>query len=226
MCRASLKNCYLVIYTWGGVPLLEVTKLCESFGPKVDNILGWALPSKSAFLWGRIYSKPASNLSALGPSDPYGFVFFKRCEQFLRLALTSKKDVPYSCLISLGWRQVPLQHMLAKNKTVWVLRPQSRKTDCGLGTNPPPQKGTFWRAVPIQEYCLLWGRMPRMALLPVVRAHLPTYKAQGSSFLDLLYTCVIVVHSCLQLRLIRHEWTHLSSMWEQVLKTAHIACKE
>ena len=60
--------------------------------------------------------------------------------------------------------------------------------------------------MPIQEYCLLWGRMAHMALLPMVRAHLPTYKAQGSSFLDLLYTCVIVVHSYLQLRLIRHEW--------------------
>ena len=96
--------------------------------------------------------------------------------------------------------------MLAKNKTVWVLRPQSRKTYCRLGTNPPPQKGTFWRAVPIQKYCLLWGRMARMALLPMVRAHLLTYKAQGSNFLDLLYTCVIVVHSYLQLWLIGHEW--------------------
>ena len=24
-----------------------------------------------------------------------------------------------------------------------LLRPQSRQTACGLGTNPPPQKGTF-----------------------------------------------------------------------------------
>ena len=32
-------------------------------------------------------------------------------------------------------------------------------------------------------------------------------------------TRVIVVYSCLQLRLIRHEW-------KQVSKTAHVACKE
>ena len=33
------------------------------------------------------------------------FVLCKRCEQFLRLAPTSKKDASRSCLISLNWRQ-------------------------------------------------------------------------------------------------------------------------
>ena len=49
---------------------------------------------KSAFLWGRICSKPASSLSALGPKDLHGFVLCKRREQFLRLASTLKKDAP------------------------------------------------------------------------------------------------------------------------------------
>ena len=47
------------VCTWGGVPLSWVTKSCGSFGPKADNTLGWALPSKSTFLWGRICSKLA-----------------------------------------------------------------------------------------------------------------------------------------------------------------------
>ena len=56
-------------------------------------------------MWGRICSKPASSLSALGVKDPHSFVLCKQCEQFLKLAPTSKKDAPHSCLISLGWRQ-------------------------------------------------------------------------------------------------------------------------
>ena len=47
--------------------------------------------------------------------------------------------------------------LFAKNKTVQVLRPQSKQTACGFGFVPPP--------------------------------------------------CVVMVHSCLQLRLIRHEWS-------------------
>ena len=90
------------VYMWRGVPLPQVTKPCGSFGPKADNTLGWALPSKNAFLWERICFKSASSLSALGLNDPQDFVFFKRHEQFLRLAPTSKKDAPHSCIISLS----------------------------------------------------------------------------------------------------------------------------
>ena len=43
-------------------------------------------------------------------------------------------------------------------------------------------------------------------MLPLVRARLSTYRSQGSSFLDLLYTFVAVVHSYLQSRLIKYEW--------------------
>ena len=64
----------------------------------------------------------------------------------------------------------------------------------------------FWKAVPIQEYCPLWGQRTHTTLLSLVRARLPTYRSQGSSFLDLLYTFVVVVHSYLQSRLIKHEW--------------------
>ena len=90
------------ISTWGGVPLPRVTKLCGFFNPKANNTLGWALPSKGVFLWGRNESKLTSSLSALGTKDPHGFILCKRCEQFLRLALTSKKNASHSCLINLS----------------------------------------------------------------------------------------------------------------------------
>ena len=87
---------------------------------------------------------------------------------------------------------------LAKNKVVWVLQPQSGQNACGLGTNPPPQKGAFEGSA-YQRYCSLWVAIfetcsDRTGLLPR-RARLYHYN-----------TCVVVVHSCLQLRLIRHEW--------------------
>ena len=56
-------------------------------------------------LWGRICSKPASILSALGLKNPHSFVLCKQHEQFLRLAPTLKKDALHLCLISLNWRQ-------------------------------------------------------------------------------------------------------------------------
>ena len=93
------------VSTWGGMPLPWVTKLCGFFDPKANNTLGWALPSKSVFLWEINESKRTkltSNLYALGPKDLQGFILCKRGEQFLRLALTSKKDAPHSCLISLS----------------------------------------------------------------------------------------------------------------------------
>ena len=135
-------------------------------------------------MWGRNESKPASNLFALGPKDPHGFLLCKRCEQFLRLAPTLKKDASHSCLISLSWRQeccsgalLPsvkaykawvgriflrcgskfqkLLTSLAKNESVWVLRPQRGKTACKLGFVPSPQKGTF-EGDAHQRYCPLW----------------------------------------------------------------------
>ena len=81
---------------------------------------------------------------------------------------------------------------------MWVLRPQSEQTACGLGTNPPPQKGAF-EGNAHQRYCPLWVAVFEicsdcMSLLPW-KARLYHYNS-----------CVVVVHSCLQLRLIRHEW--------------------
>ena len=70
-----------------------------------------------------------------------------------------------------------------------LLRPQSRQTVCGLGTNPPPQKDAFKDSA-MQRYCSLWVVV-------------------FETCSDRLYhhnTCVVVVHSYLQLRLIRHEW--------------------
>ena len=90
---------------WGGMPLPRVIKLCGFFDPKTNNTLGWALSSKSVFCWERNESKHTkltSNLYALRPKDPHGFILYKRGEQFLGLALTSKKDAPHSCLISLS----------------------------------------------------------------------------------------------------------------------------
>ena len=63
-----------------------------------------------------------------------------------------------------------------------------------------PHKKALLRAVPIElRYCLLWMVVfetcfDRTGLLPwkVCLYH--------------YYTCVVVVYSCLQLRLIRHEW--------------------
>ena len=135
-------------------------------------------------MWGRNESKPASNLFTLGPKDPHGFLLCKWCEQFLRLAPTLKKDASHSCLISLSWRQeccsgalLPsakaykawvgriflrcgskfqkLLTSLAKNESVWVLRPQRGKTACKLGFVPSPQKGTF-EGDAHQRYCPLW----------------------------------------------------------------------
>ena len=65
-------------------------------------------------MWGRICSKPASILFALGPKDPYDFVLCKRCEQFLRLSPTSKKDMSHLQLISaeLKWRCTTTTHVL------------------------------------------------------------------------------------------------------------------
>ena len=114
-------------------------------------------------MWERICSKLASNLSALRPKDPHGFVLYKRREQFLRLAPTLKKDAPHlislSCssgtllpstkawvvriLLWCGSKSQKLLTSLAKNKFVRVLWPQSEQIACGLGTNPPPQKGAF-----------------------------------------------------------------------------------
>ena len=69
---------------------------------------------------------------------------------------------------------------------------------CGLGTNPPPQKGAFKDSA-MQMYCSLWVVVfetcsDRTVLLPR-RARLYHYNR-----------CVVVVRSYLQLRLIRHEW--------------------
>ena len=125
------------------------------------NLIGTAL--KSAFLWGRICSKPTSNLFALRPKDSHEFVLCKRREQFLRLAPTSKKDAHHSCL---SWRQEcttttakaykvgriffqcgsksqKLLTSLVKNKVVRVLRPQSEQIACEFGTNPLPQQLSF-----------------------------------------------------------------------------------
>ena len=64
----------------------------------------------------------------------------------------------------------------------------------------------MWGKIHLQSVCSLWGQRTRTTLLSLVRARLPTYRSQGSSFLDLLYTFVAVVHSYLQSRLIKHEW--------------------
>ena len=107
-------------------------------------------------LWGRICSKPASNLSALGLKDSYGFVLCKWCEQFLKLAPTSKKDAPHMngtllplakaykvwvgrIFLRCGSKSQKLLTSLVKNKAVWILWPQSGQTACRLGTNPPLQ---------------------------------------------------------------------------------------
>ena len=105
------------------------------------------------------------------------------------------------------WEQVSKTAHIAWKKQNHVGPSNLKWTNCLRVWNKSSlTKMRFWKAVPIQEYCPLWGQRTRTTLLSLVRARLPTYRSQGSSFLDLLYTFVVVVHSYLQSRLIKHEW--------------------
>ena len=100
------KTAVHAVCTWGGVNLPWVTKPCGSFGHKVNNTLRWALPFKSAFLWGRILIQARKQFVRSGAEGPARLCSFKQHEQFLRLAPTSKKDAPHSYLINFSWRQI------------------------------------------------------------------------------------------------------------------------
>ena len=52
MCCSGLKNCYLMLCTWGGMSLPWIIKSCGSFSSKADNTLRWALPSKKCLFYG------------------------------------------------------------------------------------------------------------------------------------------------------------------------------
>ena len=109
--------------------------------------------------------------------------------------------------LSSMWEQVSKTAHIAWKKQNHVGPSNLKWTNCLRVWNKSSlTKMRFWKAVPIQEYCPLWGQRTRTTLLSLVRARLPTYRSQGSSFLDLLYTFVVVVHSYLQSRLIKHEW--------------------
>ena len=79
---------------------------------------------------------------------------------------------------------------LTKNKVVRVLQPQSEQTDCGWIF---PHKKALLRAMPIKGIVHFGWQFSRLA--PTVRFCCP----KGTP-------CVVVVHSCLQPRLIKHEW--------------------
>ena len=79
MCRASLKNYYLVLCTWGGVPLPRVTKPCGAFGPKADNTLGWALPSKKCLFVGEDLFQAHNQFFYFGAEGPTRFYSLQAC---------------------------------------------------------------------------------------------------------------------------------------------------
>ena len=126
---------------------LQRTKLCRSFGPKVDKLLAGLeqiLPHKKVLL----RAVPIKDIVRFG-------------WQFLRLApitrvcyleghasTTSGTLLPSAkaykawvgCIfLRCGSKFQKLLTSLAKNKTVRVFHPQSGQTACGLGTNPPLQ---------------------------------------------------------------------------------------
>ena len=79
MCRASLKNCYLVLCMWGGVPLPWVTKPCGPFDPKADNTLGWALPSKKCLFMGEDLFQACNQFFYFGVKGPAQFYSLQSC---------------------------------------------------------------------------------------------------------------------------------------------------
>ena len=128
-----------------GVPF-GVTKPCgrsksQKLPSKVNNTFDGHCPQKRLFVGEDLFQarKQFVRSGAKGPA----WLCFKRHEQFLRLAPTSKKDVPHSCLISLSWRQdctttTSKTAHVTWSKPVWILRLQSGQTACELETNPPP----------------------------------------------------------------------------------------
>ena len=114
-----------------GVPF-GVTKSCgrskpQKLPPKADNTFAGHCPQKCLFVGEDLFCKQFARSGIEGPAR---LCSFKRHEQFLRLAPTSKKDASHSCLISLSWRQ---------EGTTTTPQSKSRQTACRLGTNPPPQ---------------------------------------------------------------------------------------
>ena len=96
-----------------------------------------------------------------------------------------------------GSKSQKLLMSLEGTKSCEFFGPRANKLLAGW-KNLLPQKGAFEGSAH-QRYCSLWVAVfetcsNHMVLLPR-RAHLYHYN-----------TCVVVVHSCLQLRLIRHEW--------------------
>ena len=89
--------------------------------------------------------------------------------------------------------------LLERTKPCGSFSPRANKLLTGLDQNPPPQKGAF-EGNAHQSYCLLQVAIFETcfnctSLLPQ-KARLHHYN-----------TCVVVVHSYFQLRLIRHVWS-------------------
>ena len=98
-----------------------------------------------------------------------------------------------------GSKTQKLLTSLAKNKAMRVLQPQSKQIACRLGTNPPPQKDAFeGSAHQTVLFTLGWTG------LTLASTH--TGSLSWRARLYRYNTCVGVIHSCLQLRLIRYKW--------------------
>ena len=100
MCGASLKNyCACCLYV-GRHALTMGNKAMQVLWPQSGQYSRMGTTLQKRLFVGDERIQAHKQFFRSEAEDLHGFALYKRHEQFLRLAPTSKKDTPHSCLIS------------------------------------------------------------------------------------------------------------------------------